>query len=65
MNFETWFKKNFEYATFGTSIQDEALRCGWDACKQEVLKILKKDWKSSGISINSCDKHYIDKIKEL
>jgi hypothetical protein len=43
------------------SIYDE----GWNDCKKEVLKILKKDWTGFDLSINSCDNHYIEKVEKL
>jgi GH24 family phage-related lysozyme (muramidase) len=36
---------------------------GFKECKKKVLKILEQDWTGCDLSINSCDKYYIDKIK--
>lgn len=38
---------------------------GFNDCKQKILKILQEDWYGADLSINSCDQHYINKIKEL
>lgn len=40
-------------------------KVSWNACKDEVLKILKKDWTGADLSINSCDEHYIKEIEKL
>lgn len=37
---------------------------GWEECKREVLKILEQDWTGLDMSVNACDKHYIDRIKK-
>jgi hypothetical protein len=43
MSFEQWLKKSFKTSPgFGACIQDTALRLGWFACHQEVLKLLNK-----------------------
>lgn len=38
---------------------------GFEECKRRVLEILKRDWVGADMSINSCDRHYIDKVKDL
>jgi len=38
---------------------------GFEECKRRVMEILKKDWIGADMSINSCDRYYIDKVKEL
>lgn len=42
-----------------------AFKAGWEACQEEVLKILEKRWTGLDMSINSCDEHYIEKVKRL
>ena len=49
----------------GVYTDKQAYKQGWDACKKEILKILKQDWTGADLSVNSCDQHYIDKIEEL
>ena len=40
-------------------------KIAWEACKEEVLKILKEDYAGLDLSINSCDEYYIEKIEKL
>lgn len=44
---------------------EDDFSAGWSACQEEVLKTLKQDWTGADLSINSCDQHYIEKVKEL
>ncbi len=37
----------------------------WAACKAEVLEILKQDIQNSDLSWESCDKRYIERVKDL
>lgn len=63
--FQEYIKNNYSkgFEPFGSSKSD--MKKGWDACKDEVLEILKKDWIGADLSINSCDEYYIEKIKDL
>jgi hypothetical protein len=38
---------------------------GWDACKEEVLKILKQDIGNADLSWETCDERYIERVKKL
>jgi hypothetical protein len=62
MTFEEWFKRGTEeeQPCFDTDSE-----MGWNACKQEVLKILSKPLKNLDLSEDYCEQRYIDKIKEL
>jgi hypothetical protein len=40
-------------------------RDGWDSCKKEVLKILKKPLKNLDLSEDYCDSRYIEEIEKL
>ena len=42
-----------------------AQETGFDDCKNKVLDILGQDWVGADLSVNSCDKYYIEKIKNL
>ena len=50
MNFETWFEEQNKahkslYGGFGIlETHKEKLKEGWDACKEEVLKILNDEY---------------------
>ena len=46
-------------------LQESLYEEGWNDCKKEILKILKKDWTGLDLSINSCDSYYIEKIEKL
>jgi len=46
-------------------ISFEIFLVGWTECQQEALKILTSSWTGLDMSINSCDSHYIEKVKEL
>jgi hypothetical protein len=37
----------------------------WVACKAEVLEILKQDIQNCDLSWESCDKRYIERVKDL
>jgi hypothetical protein len=62
MSYWEWYE---EFKKSGTDIFEFDGEIVWEACKQEVLKILKQDWTGLDLSINSCDDYYIDKIKML
>ena len=55
MTFNQWFKKTFGN-NYGDFVQDEALFVAWYSCKQEVLKLLKKESETYSIS------HIIEKV---
>lgn len=38
---------------------------GFEDCRKKVLTLLQQDWTGADMSINTCDKYYIDKVKEL
>lgn len=61
MNYEEWYKS---MPSLGMS-EEAVAGVAWRACKEEVLKILKKDWTGLDLSINSCDNHYIEKVEKL
>lgn len=44
---------------------NSAYEKGWQDCKKAVVKLLQQDWTGADLSINSCDEHYIDRIKSL
>ena len=46
-------------------LQESLYGEGWNDCKRKVLEILKKDWSGLDLSVNSCDKYYIEKIEKL
>lgn len=56
MNFEKWYDNGNgiysqdPYLSDSDNIEEECARYGWDACKKEVLKVLK-----------SCDELYRDR----
>ena len=64
MNFQEWYNHY-------SQDNDEAWRYSfqskhaWDACKQEVLKILNRPLQNLDLSEDYCEQRYIDKIKEL
>ncbi len=37
----------------------------WQACKEAVVKILEQDIQNADLSWESCDKRYIERVKEL
>lgn len=62
--FERWWtEKQLERQPLND--YEKNARMGWDACKEEVLKILERNWTGLDLSINSCDQYYIDEIKKL
>lgn len=69
MNFEKWFRESDDGypKVYGYPHGDiyHPMKHSWEGCKEEILKILKKDWIGADLSINSCDKYYIDKIEKL
>ena len=44
---------------------NNAYEKGWQDCKKAVVRLLEQNWTGADLSINSCDEHYIDKIKSL
>lgn len=61
MTFEQW------YATMPSLERDgEAIaKTSWDACKREVLKILRKDMQNLDLSWETCSECYIEKVEKL
>jgi hypothetical protein len=58
MNFEEWYRQNENRVFRGDA------EIGWEACKEEILKLLQQHWTGLDLSINSCDDYYIEKIKK-
>ena len=67
-NFNTWAASFFSWGETPSKTELEgyelAYAAGRNHCKEEVLKILEQNWQGADLSINSCDQHYVDKIKE-
>lgn len=38
---------------------------GWEACRMEILQMLKKDLHNLDLSTDSCDRRYIEQIERL
>ncbi len=64
MNYDQWLKKYLSYSDQNKNFSYLPTKDGWDACKQEVLKILKDNLKPySNTSFSSDFK--IDIIEEI
>ena len=44
---------------------DNSFMAGWEACKQEIIKILQQPIQNSDLSWEIVDERFIEKIKNL
>jgi hypothetical protein len=63
MNFKEWY--NSTLAHEHTKEKLFASEHGWDACKKEVLKILKQPIQNCDLSWEETDSRFIEKIEKL
>ena len=60
-NFNEWYE-----TMPGLGMSERAIaEVAWRACREEALKILKKEWTGLDLSVNRCDEWYIKQIEDL
>ena len=63
MDFKEWYNKTL--ASEHTTEKLRASEHGWNACKQEVLKILKQPLLNLDLSIDCCEQRHLEQIQKL
>lgn len=64
MNFEEWYAKTTKESSEFDCFCFDA-KTGWDACKDEILKILTTPIQNADLSWEHVDSRFIEEIKKL
>jgi hypothetical protein len=63
MNFDKWYNSKLPRQPFNSYKRE--IKLGWDACKQEVLNIIKESTKDNSCGTSSEELFHSQKIEKL